>query len=244
MAKFCIHSGDIKLWRVYAMLQAPSPARARAVFLLCALCLLLASCASRQPEQGGNLGTAGSSLPAIQVHRGESVHVQVAGGEADWNAELESIITAYLQSERGLVPASDAASADLLLGVQIESIQPVESSSPNLHGGQMLGTTAAGAGLGALLGSAIGGQHGVGWGAGGGALLGLSLALLDSQGKSKGWGMKALVSAVRHGHTPAAEDMHPVVVITEGTNRNLQESLPALGDKLSRSILEAVKSST
>lgn len=63
--------------------------------------------------------------------------------------------------------------------------------------------------LGLLVGSAVdvNGRSGAGWGAGGGALLGLGMALLDSRGKSKVWGLRAGVGISRDGLEPTDADL-------------------------------------
>ena len=80
------------------------------------------------------------------------------------------------------------------------------------------------------------------WGAGAGAALGLGVALLDSSGKSKIWGMKALVGVGRNGREPSDADMHRTTVRAEGANMGKEEILPALEDTLSRKILESLRS--
>ena len=96
--------------------------------------------------------------------------------------------------------------------------------------------------LGMLLGGAVNvnGRSGAGWGAGGGALLGLGVALLDSHGKSKVWGMRARVGISPDGREPAEADMRQVAVSAEGADMGREDSLPALEDKLSLEVLNAL----
>lgn len=219
------------------MLRARRFLRVFGICLLCAACVPNGGCTSRQmpPDHG-----TAARPPVIQASRGQSVHVSVRGGEPALNEDLASMITAYLQSERDLVPAEDARRADVLVRVRIEDVQPTGRRDIPVRGGQMLGTTAAGATLGALLGGAVGGYSGVGWGAGGGALLGVGVALLDSPGQNMVWSMKARVGMGRSGREPAEADMVPVTV-SAGAAGGRQEALPALEDRLSRVILEAVQ---
>ena len=172
--------------------------------LTLALCCLLAACAGRQ----------------VAVKSGQSVHVAVSGGEPNLNADLQSMLTAYIQSERGLAPADAAKDADILVRVRIEDIYPLGSKNEPVSAGKALGGAATGAMLGMLLGGAVNvnGRSGAGWGAGGGALLGLGVALLDSHGKSKVWGMRARVGISPDGREPAEADMRQVAVSAEGAD--------------------------
>lgn len=225
----------------------------RSISSLCLLlCCLLAACAGRQagdavPRQDSPGGEASAQepfepLPRVPVRPGQSVHVAVSGGEANLNADLQSMLTAYIQSERGLTPAETAGNADILVRVRIEDIYPLGSKSEPVSAGKALSGAAAGAMLGMLLGSAVevNGRSGAGWGAGGGALLGLGVALLDSRGKSKVWGMRAGVGIGADGREPAESEMRRVAVSAEGADMGREDCLPALEDKLSLEVLNAL----
>lgn len=223
-------------------------------FLALTLCCLLAACAGHQTGAAGAMpdGTASQDpqgslgpfdpLPRVAVKSGQSVHVAVSGGEPNLNADLQSMLTAYIQSERGLTPADAAKDADILVRVRIEDIYPLGSKNEPVSAGKALGGAATGAMLGMLLGSAVdvNGRSGAGWGAGGGALLGLGVALLDSHGKSKVWGMRARVGINPDGREPAEADMRRVAVSAEGADMGREDSLPALEDKLSLEVLNAL----
>lgn len=223
-------------------------------FLALALCCLLAACAGRRVGDAGTMpdGTTAqvpqgsqspfAPLPRVAVKSGQSVHVAVSGGEPNLNADLQSMLTAYIQSERGLAPADAADGADILVRVRIEDIYPLGSKNEPVSAGKALGGAATGAMLGMLLGSAVdvNGRSGAGWGAGGGALLGLGVALLDSHGKSKVWGMRARVGISPDGREPAEADMRQVAVSAEGADMGREDSLPALEDKLSLEVLNAL----
>ena len=233
------------------------PLKLAAVLCMLALCALGAGCAAQQdqpvppgspgggsnaePPAGANGGAADSPLQSVQVRKGQTVHVTVTGSDSAFNADMESMLTGYLQSEKDLTPADSAQKADLLIRVKIEDIYPLGSRSAPVSGGQALGSTATGAMLGALLGGATGGRTGLAWGAGAGAALGLGVALLDSSGKSKIWGMKALVGIGRNGREPAESDMHRTTVRAEGANMGREEIVPALEDTLSRKILDSLR---
>lgn len=230
------------------------PIKLAAILCMLTLCALGAGCASHQDQPaeppaaspegqpGSDAGAADSPLQHVQVGKGQTVHVKVSGGDASLNADLESMLTSYLQSEKDLTPADSAQKADLLLRVKIEDIYPMGSRSAPVNAGHALGTTATGAMLGALLGGATGGRGGLAWGAGAGAALGLGVGLMDSSGKSKIWGMKALVGIGRNGREPAEADMHRTTVRAEGANMGKEEITPALEDTLSRKILDSLRS--
>ena len=220
---------------------------------LCLLLLgLLAACAGRQAGDAvaGQDGIGGGApvqgpfdpLPRVSVRSGQSVHVAVSGGEPNLNADLQSMLTAYIQSERGLTPADAANAADILVRVRIEDIYPLGSKNETVSAGKALGSAATGAMLGMLLGSAVdvNGRSGAGWGAGGGALLGLGVAMLDSRGKSKVWGLRARVGIRSDGREPVETDMRQVAVSAEGADMGREDCLPALEDKLSLEVLNAL----
>ena len=226
--------------------------------LMAALCLTMlfmaAGCSSHQ--NSGNTEDSGfppgspddprasqaqaspDPLPAIKAKPGQSVFVDVSGGSASFNADLQSMLTAYLQSERELVPAETAKEADLTLRVVVEDVTPLGSRSTPASPGRTLGHAGTGAMLGALVGGSAGGGRGAAWGVGGGLLLGLGVSMLDG-GTSNLWGMRAQVGVGKKGKQP--DTMHTVTVSAEGENMGRDASLPALEDKLSNEIVKAVK---
>ena len=177
-------------------------------------------------------------LPTIKAKPGQSVFVDVSGGSASFNADLQSMLTAYLQSERELVPAETAKEADLTLRVVVEDVTPLGSRSTPASPGRTLGHAGTGAMLGALVGGSAGGGRGAAWGVGGGLLLGLGVSMLDG-GTSNLWGMRAQVGVGKKGKQP--DSMHTVTVSAEGENMGRDAILPALEDKLSNEIVKAVK---
>ena len=158
------------------------PLKLAALLCMLALCALGAGCAAQQDQpvgpnaeapSGGNGGAADSPLQSVQVRKGQTVHVAVTGGDSAFNADMESMLTGYLQSEKDLTPADSPQKADLLIRVKIEDIYPLGSRNAPVNAGHALGSTATGAMLGALLGGATGGRSGLAWGASAGAALGL-----------------------------------------------------------------------
>ena len=207
------------------------PFKLAALLCLLALCALGAGCAAQQDQPvdrgapaggpnaeasgNGDGGAADTPLQSVQVRKGQTVHVAVTGGDSAFNADMESMLTGYLQSEKDLTPADSPQKADVLIRVKIEDIYPLGSRNAPVSAGHALGSTATGAMLGALLGGATGGRGGLAWGASAGAALGLGVALLDSSGKSKIWGMNAQVGIGRNGREPTAADMHRTTVRAE-----------------------------
>ena len=216
------------------------------------ICLLLAGCGSRDaggpaaasgPDAGAgeNAGSGWSeALPKVTAQPGQSVHVGVHGGSETFNADLASMLTGYLQSDRGLTPADATANADIVVRVRVENIRQLDSRSAPASGGRALGTPATGAVLGAMLGGAMGGGRGAAWGVGGGALLGLGIGLTDG-GSYNVWGLEAQVGFGRNGREPADDAWSRVRVTAEGENMGREASQPGLEDALSRKIVDALQ---
>jgi len=142
-----------------------------------ALCLLTmfafgAGCATHQEQPGtppaadsgaqpgSDADASDAPLQSVQVRKGQTVHVAVSGGDASFNADFESMLTSYLQSEKDLTPADSAQKADLLIRVKVEDIYPLGSRNAPVSAGHALGSTATGAMLGVLLGGTTGGRSG------------------------------------------------------------------------------------
>lgn len=69
--------------------------------------------------------------------------------------DLHSMLTAYLQSERGLNPASDVKEADLVILVEIRDVWATSDGS-RVSAGRTLGNVGTGTMLGVLLGGLVG----------------------------------------------------------------------------------------
>lgn len=65
------------------------------------------------------------------------------------------MLTAYLQSERGLNPASDVKEADLVILVEIRDVWATSDGS-RVSAGRTLGNVGTGTMLGVLLGGLVG----------------------------------------------------------------------------------------
>ena len=94
------------------------PHRILSLLFLLLLCLALGACASHDARPAPE---PGAPLPAVTLERGDRVFVQIENGKS-MTEDLHSMLTAYLQSERGLNPASDIKEADLVILVEIRDV--------------------------------------------------------------------------------------------------------------------------
>lgn len=194
------------------------------------LAVLLAGCA----------GTRGAAdlpeLPAVELAGGRSVHVSVSGPEPP-SADLASLISASLQSERGLRLADSEREADAVVRVRIRDIFVADVSRQIVDPGAAFGRGATGTVLGATVGSLAGGRDGALWGALGGAALGLGVAVHESGGARNIWALKAEVSIAPRGATPAPSE----IVARSRPAERREDALPDLEDVLARAIVNAVR---
>ena len=208
---------------------------ARLASLLLALFALVA-CAGKQPQT--TTIEPSETLPKVSASRGENVWIDVKGGDSSLNEDLHSMLTAWLQSERGLSPVDAPDQAKIVVAVNLGDTVSLGTHDKPMRGTQALAGTAMGAGLGALLGSAFG-RYGTGVGAGAGALLGLGVTWLDNRGKSSLWALRARVGIRSDGTAPQEKDMRALVVTAEGDRMDKKEILPALEDALCQKIVGA-----
>ena len=208
----------------------------RLVLVLVAV-LTLAACGGKKPQTSIE---PSESLPTVHVQQGQTVYVQVKGGTDSLNEDLQSMLTAYLQSERGLSPVDSRKEAQIVIAVNLGDTVPLGTRDKPMSGTQGLAGAATGAGLGALLGTVIGGR-GTGIGAGVGALLGLSVVWLDNKGKNRAFALRAKVGIRTDGAMPREEDTRALVVTAEGANMDEKEILPGLEDALCQKILGAFR---
>lgn len=209
----------------------------RMLLLLLAACTL-AACAGKQPAP--TTIEPSETLPAVTAQSGQSVFVDVKGGADSLNEDLQSMLTAYLQSERGLSPVESRKEAQIVVAVNLGETVSLGTRDRPISGTQGLAGAATGAGLGALLGTALGGR-GTGIGAGVGALLGLGVVWLDNKGKNRAWALRAKVGIRTDGTMPREGDTRALVVTAEGTNMDEKEILPGLEDALCQKILGAFR---
>lgn len=207
------------------------------ILVLLLLALSLTACASKQPVT--NIEPS-ETLPTVQARSGQPVFVEVKGGTDSVNEDLHSMLTAYLQSERGLSPVDNLKEARLVVTVNLGDTVPLGTRDKPMSGTQGLAGAATGAGLGALLGSVTGSYRGTGIGAGVGALLGLGVVWLDNKGKNNAWAMRAKVGIRNDGTMPGGPDIRALVVSADGANMGEKEILPGLEDALCRQIVEAI----
>lgn len=202
------------------------------------LALSLTACASKQPVT--NIEPS-ETLPAVKAESGQPVFVEVKGGTDSVNEDLRSMLTAYLQSERGLSPVESLEEARVVVAVNLGDTVPLGTRDRPMSGTQGLAGAATGAGLGALLGSVAGSSRGTGIGAGVGALLGLGVVWLDNKGKNNAWAMRAKVGIRNDGAMPRDADIRALVISADGANMDEKEILPGLEDALCQKIVEAIR---
>ena len=87
------------------------PHRILSLLFLLLLSLALGACASHDARPAPE---PGAPLPAVTLERGDRVFIKIENGKS-MTEDLHSMLTAYLQSERGLNPASDVKEADLVI---------------------------------------------------------------------------------------------------------------------------------
>ena len=204
--------------------------------LLFLLLSMLVACSGKQVTPA--TVEPSETLPGVKAQAGQNVFVAVQGGADSLNEDLQSMLTAYLQSERGLSPVESRRDAQIVIAVNLGETVPLGERDKPIGATQGLAGAATGAGLGALLGTALGGR-GTGIGAGVGALLGLGVVWLDNKGKNMAWALRARVGIRTDGTMPREEDTRALVVTAEGANMDEKEILPGLEDALCQKILGA-----
>ena len=140
------------------------PHRILSLLFLLLLSLALGACASHEARPAPE---PGAPLPAVTLERGDRVFVTIENGKS-MTEDLHSMLTAYLQSERGLNPAPDAGDADLVILVEIRDVWATSDGS-RVSAGRTLGNVGTGTMLGVLLGGLVDGRGGAIVGAGIGA---------------------------------------------------------------------------
>ena len=212
------------------------PQRILILFPLLILLLCLGACASHDARPAPELG---APLPAVSLERGDRVLVRIENGKGMAD-DLHSMITAYLQSERGLNPASGVAEADLVILVDIRDVWPTSDGS-RVSAGRALGTVGTGTMMGVLLGGLADGRSGALVGAGIVATVGMGATLYDQAdaSASTSWAMEAAVGMAAR-RLPDKDSLRRVAVTSRGDARSKDEAFAGLEDALCRIILEAV----
>ena len=115
------------------------PHRILSLLFLLLLSLALGACASHEARPAPE---PGAPLPAVTLERGDRVFVTIENGKS-MTEDLHSMLTAYLQSERGLNPAPDAGDADLVILVEIRDVWATSDGS-RVSAGRTLGNVGTG----------------------------------------------------------------------------------------------------
>ena len=192
------------------------PHRILSLLFLLLLSLALGACASHDARPAPE---PGAPLPAVTLERGDRVFIKIENGKS-MTEDLHSMLTAYLQSERGLNPASDVKEADLVILVEIRDVWATSDGS-RVSAGRTLGNVGTGTMLGVLLGGLVDGRGGAIVGAGIGATVGVGTAAR---------------------RIPDKDSLHTVAVTSRGNPRSKEEAFAGLEDALCRAILESIRS--
>ena len=193
------------------------PHRILSLLFLLLLSLALGACASHEARPAPE---PGAPLPAVTLERGDRVFVTIENGKS-MTEDLHSMLTAYLQSERGLNPAPDAGDADLVILVEIRDVWATSDGS-RVSAGRTLGNVGTGTMLGVLLGGLVDGRGGAIVGAGIGATVGVGATLHDAGDSSTSWALEAAVTS-------------------RGDPRSREEAFAGLEDALCRAILDSIR---
>ena len=202
------------------------PHRILSLLFLLLLSLALGACASHDARPAPE---PGAPLPAVTLERGDRVFIKIENGKS-MTEDLHSMLTAYLQSERGLNPASDVKEADLVILVEIRDVWATSDGS-RVSAGRTLGNVGTGTMLGVLLGGLVDGR--------GGAIVGATLH--DAGDSYTSWAMEAAVGTAAR-RIPDKDSLHTVAVTSRGNPRSKEEAFAGLEDALCRAILESIRS--
>ena len=185
------------------------PHRILSLLFLLLLSLALGACASHDARPAPE---PGAPLPAVTLERGDRVFIKIENGKS-MTEDLHSMLTAYLQSERGLSRVS---------------------------AGRTLGNVGTGTMLGVLLGGLVDGRGGAIVGAGIGATVGVGATLHDAGDSYTSWAMEAAVGTAAR-RIPDKDSLHTVAVTSRGNPRSKEEAFAGLEDALCRAILESIR---
>lgn len=189
------------------------PHRILSLLFLLLLSLALGACASHDARPAPEPGVP---LPAVTLERGDRVFIKIENGKS-MTEDLHSMLTAYLQSERGLNPASDVKEADLVILVEIRDVWATSD------------------------GGLVDGRGGAIVGAGIGATVGVGATLHDAGDSYTSWAMEAAVGTAAR-RIPDKDSLHTVAVTSRGNPRSKEEAFAGLEDALCRAILESIRS--
>lgn len=211
------------------------PHRILSLLFLLLLSLALGACASHEARPAPE---PGAPLPAVTLERGDRVFITIENGKS-MTEDLHSMLTAYLQSERGLNPAPDAGDADLVILVEIRDVWATSDGS-RVSAGRTLGNVGTGTMLGVLLGGLVDGRGGAIVGAGIGATVGVGATLHDAGDSSTSWALEAAVGMAAR-RIPDKDGLHAVTVTSRGDPRSREEAFAGLEDALCRAILDSIR---
>ena len=217
--------------------------------LIC--CCGLSACAARSGAPGSVSATA-LSAPALEplpVPAGASLFVECED-KSGAGVDLQGILMALLQSDRGMRVADAASTADYVVRVTVVQAGLVNSQVVGMALADAAGPALLGTLGGAAVGGAVGGRSGMGWGAGIGLLVGLGSGYAGNHDNTAyTW---ALITDVRISAPPLAagktgtkadrqrrELASRVTATADGVNLNREDALPALESSVAQEIVRA-----
>lgn len=213
----------------------------KSVFLsVLLMCCFAAGCATGSHGGWGNSVHTELSRPLRigAVAADPRIYVDVTG-EAHAAPDLQSLLTALLQSDAGARLADSAGEAEYVVRVRVLEAGLSDSRAVGMSLKEGVGSALFGTLAGVTVGGAVGGRTGASWGAGIGVLLGLGVGLAENaDNRAYVWSMIADVGITRK--TPSEQTWESRVAATvDGVNLNREEALPALEDGVAREIVRA-----
>lgn len=213
----------------------------KSVFLsVLLICCFAAGCATGVRGGQGNSARTELSQPLRigTVAADPYIYVDVTG-DAHVAPDLQSLLTALLQSDVGARLADSAGEAEYVVRVRVLEVGLIDSKSVGMSLKEGVGSTLFGTLAGVAVGGAVGGRTGATWGAGIGALLGLGVGLAENADNTAYvWSLITDVGITRKARPEQALESRVAATI-DGVNLNREDALPALEDGVAREIVRA-----
>lgn len=153
--------------------------------------------------------------------------------------DLQSLLTALLQSDARAHLADNAGDAEYVVRVRVLEAGMTDSRSVGMSLREGVGSGLFGTLAGVTVGGAVGGRTGAAWGAGVGVLLGVGIGLAENADNTAYvWSMIADVRITRNA-SPRQTWESRVAATVDGVNLNREDALPVLEDGVAREIVRA-----
>ena len=181
-------------------------------------------------------------LQPITLPSGASVYLDVTSAAGkNVGDDLQSLLLALLQSDRGVRIADSAAKADVVIKVHVREARITDRKAVGLSLSEAARPALVGTLGGTVVGGAIGGRKGAAWGAGAGLLLGLGYAWAENSDNTQDvWALIADVTLTRQKSGAKGQESQSRIAVTgDGVNLNRDAALSALEDCLAQEIVKA-----